>query len=374
MVSGRFEYPRILQADGQGRFGYPRILQAPGSGPEPQEIVWMSLHAGVGSSHAVGVTALDVQDAPRPRLVVIVGPTAAGKTGLALALAERVDAEVVSADSQQVYVGMDIGTGKASAEERTRIRHHLIDVIRPDEQMTAARFVELADQAIEDITRRGKVVVVAGGTGLYVRALLFGLFEGPAANAELRARLHAEAAAAGGAPALWERLRRVDGESSMRIDKNDLRRIVRALEVYELTGTTMSAHQAKHDFQRLPFRYPVRLVGLAPERAQLYKRIDARVEGMMKAGLLGEVERLRAAGIGPAYRSQGAIGYAELHQHLDGASSLEVAVWRIKQNSRRYARRQVVWYRGDARVRWHREPSEIDLDALERYLRSCDPE
>jgi tRNA dimethylallyltransferase len=320
------------------------------------------------------VTALDVQEESRPRLVVIVGPTASGKTKLALALAERVGGEVVSADSQQVYVGMDVGTGKVSAEERARIRHHVIDVIRPDEQMTAARFVELADAAIGDVTRRGKVVVVAGGTGLYVRALLFGLFEGPAADAELRARLCAEAEAGGGAPALWERLRSVDPESAARIERNDLRRIVRALEVHELTGTPMSVHQAQHDFKRLPLRYPVRLVGLAPERERLYQRIEARVDEMMAAGLLGEVERLRAQGIGPHHRSQAAIGYAELHQHLDGASSLEDAVGRIKQNSRRYARRQMVWYRDDRRVHWHREPSEIDLEALERYLRSCDPE
>jgi tRNA dimethylallyltransferase len=322
----------------------------------------------------VGVTALDVQAGSRPRLVVIVGPTAAGKTGLALALAERVDGEVVSADSQQVYVGMNIGTGKVSTEDRTRIRHHLIDVIRPDEQMTAARFVELADEAIADITRRGKAVVVAGGTGLYVRALLFGLFEGPAADAALRQRLTAEAEAGGGAPALWERLHGVDPDGAARIERNDLRRIIRALEVHELTGTPMSVHQAQHDFRTLALRYPVRLVGLAPERTRLYQRIEARVDDMMQAGLLGEVERLRAAGIGPGYRSQAAIGYAELHQHLDGAFDLQTAVWRIKQNSRRYARRQVVWYRNDARVHWHREPSEIDLDALERYLRSCDPE
>lgn len=310
----------------------------------------------------------------RPRLVVIVGPTASGKSGLALDLAERAGAEIVSADSQQVYIGMDIGTGKVSAEERARVPHHLIDVITPDQQMTAARFIALADRAIADIAARGKAVVVAGGTGLYVRALLFGLFEGPAGDPALRARLRAQAETEGGAPALWERLRRVDPEASMRIDRNDLRRIVRALEVYELTGTPMSAHQAAHDFRALPFRYPVRLVGLAPERERLYGRIDARVDAMMAAGFLAEVERLRAAGVGPQHRSQAAIGYAELHQHLDGSLALDKAVWRIKQNSRRYARKQVAWYRGDARVSWHRDRSEIDLPALERYLRASGPE
>lgn len=321
----------------------------------------------------MGVIDLDVQDAPRPPLVVIVGPTAAGKSGVAMALAERAGAEIVSADSQQVYTGMDIGTGKVSAEERARVRHHLVDVIAPDQQMTAARFVELADAAIAEVAGRGRPVVVAGGTGLYVRALLLGLFEGPPADPALRARLHAEAEAGGGAPALWERLRRVDPESCLRIDRNDLRRIVRALEVHELTGTPMSVHQAGHDFRKLPFRYPVRLVGLAPERARLYKRIDARVDAMMRAGLLAEVQALRAAGIGPGVRSQAAIGYAELHQHLDGGVALDKAVWRIKQNSRRYARRQLGWYRGDPRVTWHQDPSDVDLRALERYLRSSAP-
>ena len=310
---------------------------------------------------------------PRPPLVMIVGPTASGKTRAALALAERTGAEIVSADSQQVYIGMDIGTGKVSAADRARIRHHLIDVIPADEQMTAARFVELADQAIAGAAALGKPVVVAGGTGLYVRALLFGLFEGPPADQDLRNRLSAEAESDGGAPALWQRLSRIDHESALRIERNDLRRIIRALEVYELTGTTMSEHQARHDFRKLPFRYPVRIVGLSPERSTLYPRIDARVDAMMDAGLLDELRRLRAAGIGPDHRSQAAIGYTELHQYLDGTVTLDKAVRRIKQSSRRYARRQMSWYRGDDRIVWYHEPSDIDLAALERYLRSCVP-
>lgn len=311
-----------------------------------------------------------MDETTKPPLVVIVGPTAAGKTRAALTLAERADAEIVSADSQQVYIGMDIGTGKVSAAERARIRHHLIDVITPDRQMTAARFVELADQAIAGAAAMGKAVVVAGGTGLYVRALLFGLFEGPPADQALRDRLAAEAGEGGGVQGLWERLRRVDPEIALRVERNDLRRIIRALEVYELTGIPMSEHQARHDFRTLPFRYPVRIVGLSPDRPVLYKRIDARVDAMMEAGFLGEVQRLRAAGIGSEHRSQSAIGYAELHQHLDGFLPMDKAVRRIKQNSRRYARRQLSWYRGDDRILWCRDPSDIDLPALERYLRS----
>ncbi len=305
-----------------------------------------------------------------PPLVIVVGPTAAGKTQVALDLADKTGAEIVSADSQQVYIGMDIGTGKVSAADRERIPHHLIDIISPSEQMTVARFVELADGAIAAAARAGNPVVVAGGTGLYVRGLLFGLFDSPGADAALRERLRAEAEAGGGAPFLWKRLERVDPASAMRILPGDLRRIIRALEVYEHTGIPMSVHQARHDFRQMPLRYPARIVGIAPERPLLYKRINHRVDAMMEAGLLGEVEHLRRAGIGPELRSQAAIGYAELHAHLDGNISLDKAVWRIKQNSRRYARRQLNWYRGDSRVIWHQDAAEIDLGALERYLRS----
>jgi tRNA dimethylallyltransferase len=304
----------------------------------------------------------------RPPLIVVVGPTAAGKSALALALAERVGGEIVSADSQQVYVGMDIGTGKASAAERSRVAHHLLDVVRPDEQMTAARFVALADAAIAAIAARGRPVIVCGGTGLYVRALLLGLFEGPPADPELRAELAREAAEAGGPAHLWERLAGIDPEAAARIEPTDLIRITRALEVHALTGVPLSEHQRRHDHRHVAPRYPARLIGLAPERPALYARIDRRVETMMDSGLLDEVRRLREAGYGPGLRSQAAIGYAELHQHLDGGWPLGHAVARIQRNSRRYARRQLSWYRGDSRVRWHRDLGDVDLAELESYL------
>lgn len=302
-----------------------------------------------------------------PRLVVIVGPTGAGKTALSIALARHAGGEVVSADSQQVYAGMDIGTGKATLAERAGVPHHLLDVVRPDEEMTAARFAALADAAIEDIAARGRPVIVCGGTGLYVRILLHGLFEAPGADPALRARLIAEAGDAG-APALWRRLDGVDPTAAARIDPNDLKRIVRALEVLELTGVPMSEHQRRHDFRTTPPRYPARLVGLAPDRAALYAAIDARVDRMFAAGLVAEVEALRAAGHRPPLRSQQAIGYAEVHAHLDGAADLPTTVELVKRNSRRYARRQLAWYRGDPSVSWHADPARVDLDALERYL------
>lgn len=304
----------------------------------------------------------------RRRLLVIVGPTGAGKTELALRLAEHAGAEIVSADSQQVYRGMDIGTGKASADERARVPHHLLDVIDPDEDMTAARFTELADAAIEDGWQRGKPMVIAGGTMLYVRALLRGLFEGPAADPALRARLAVEAEGQG-LEALWQRLAAVDAASAATIHKTDQRRIVRALEVFEKSGVPLSEHHRRHQAQ--PDRYEARIIGVQPERSQLYARIDARVLGMMEAGLLTEVQGLRLQGYGPELRSQQAIGYAELHDHLDGKASLDEAISLIQRNSRRYSRRQIGWYRGQEEVLWYASPSEVDPDELGGYLVGC---
>jgi len=305
----------------------------------------------------------------RSPLIVVVGPTGAGKSQLALELAERANAEILSADSQQVYLGMDIGTGKVSRAERDRVRHHLIDVVRPDERMTAARFVELADAAIADATARNTPMVVAGGTGLYVRALLLGLFPGPPADDEVRSRLAAEADVHG-TRRLWETLRAIDPDSAERIDETDAKRIIRALEVHELTGITMTEHHQRHDHKRVPPRYPVRLIGLAPERETLYARIDKRVDDMMDSGWLDEVRRLRAQGYGAHLRSQLAIGYAQLHAHLDQTLALGEAVRLIKRNSRRYARRQLSWYGNDERVEWFDSSSEIDLDLVVSFFDS----
>jgi len=299
----------------------------------------------------------------RPRLVVIVGPTGAGKTRLAMALAEHVGGEVVSADSQQVYVGMDIGTGKVSADERARVPHHLLDVVRPDQEMTAARFCELAEVAIAEIAARQKPVIVCGGTGLYVRTLLLGLFAGPPASPELRAELQQRPT-----PELYAELMQVDPAAAQKIERNDAKRIIRALEVFRLTGEPMSVHQAKHDHRSLPPRYPAQVVGLAPEREELYRRIDARVDQMIAEGLEREVAALRTAGFLPPLRSQQAIGYSEVHDLCEGRVDRPRAIELIKRNSRHYARRQVSWYRADTTITWHTDAGGVDLASLGRYL------
>lgn len=296
-------------------------------------------------------------------VVVIVGPTCSGKTRLALELAARVDGEVISCDSQQVYVGMDIGTGKATEAERARIPHHLLDVVRPDQNMTAARFVELADRAIADVQSRGKAVIVCGGTGLYVRALLLGLFESPPADPGLRAEL-----AALGVDVIRAELERVDPLAATRIQANDQKRMIRALEVFRLTGTPISNHQARHNHQTLPRRFDARLVGLAPDRPELYRAIDARVDAMIENGLEAEVATLRERGFLPPLRSQQAIGYAELHAFAAGAHDRARAIELIKRNSRHYARRQLSWFGSDPSITWHAAVADVDLAELGRYL------
>ncbi|HEX4452715.1 MAG TPA: tRNA (adenosine(37)-N6)-dimethylallyltransferase MiaA [Kofleriaceae bacterium] len=297
-------------------------------------------------------------------MVVIVGPTGAGKTRLALELAAQTGGEVISADSQQVYVGMDIGTGKVTPAERTSVPHHLLDVVRPDEDMTAARFVELADRAIALLAARAVPTIVCGGTGLYVRALLLGLFEGPPASEALRAELGAH-----DTDALRAELERVDAQAAGKIERNDRKRMIRALEVFRLTGEPMSSHQARHDHRTAQRRYDVRLVGLAPDREALYAAIDRRVDAMLAAGFEAEVEALRAAGYVPPLRSQQAIGYAELHAAASGEVDRSRAIELIKRNSRHYARRQMSWYRSDATITWYPAPAAVDLDDLRRYLR-----
>jgi len=294
-------------------------------------------------------------------LLVIAGPTASGKSAVALALAERLGGEIVSADSQQLYRGLDVGTAKPTPEERARVPHHLLDVAEPGEGMDAARFVALADAAVAWIAARGRLPIVAGGTGLYLRALLHGVADAPGRDPELRARLEEEAARLG-RPALHARLAAVDPGAAARIRPNDLVRIVRALEMAS-EGRTQSEIFAAHRFREV--RHRARILALDPPRAELHRRIDARVVEMFRGGLLDEARALRER-FGEALPARLPIGYAEAVACLRGDLPMDEAIRRVQVAHRRYARRQVIWLRREAGVEWIAPPH--DPDALARRV------
>jgi tRNA dimethylallyltransferase len=281
-------------------------------------------------------------------LVVIVGPTAVGKTRLALRLAQEFGGEIVSADSRQVYRGMDIGTAKPTPEERRRVPHHLIDVVAPDEPFTLAQYQELAYDAIADVLARGKVPFLVGGTGQYVRAVVEGWgIPRVAPNEELRAELYRQAELEG--PwALHARLREVDPAAAERIDPSNVRRVVRALEVYLETGQPISELQRKK-----PPLYRILHIGLTMERQELYRRVDERVDRMIEQGLVEEVRGLVERGYGYDLSSMSGLGYQQIGMYLRGLVSLEEAIQLIKHHTRRFVRHQYNWFRlDDEAIRW----------------------
>jgi len=285
----------------------------------------------------------------KPCILVICGPTGIGKTGAAIDTARTFGGEIVSADSMQIYRYMDIGTAKPTAEEKAAAVHHLVDIVNPDEDFDAAQYAEEARKVIAQLHQQGIVPVVAGGTGLYIKALLKGIFQAPAAAPELRARLRAEAQLHGTAY-LHERLLCCDPESGKRIHPNDTFRIVRALEVFETTGQSISEYHRSHSFSENPFH--VYKIGLHTDRETLYKRIDMRVDAMMEAGLEHEVRNLLQKGYSPGLKSMQAIGYRHMTDYIQGRISFADAVNTLKQDTRRYAKRQFTWFRADPEIVW----------------------
>ncbi len=282
-------------------------------------------------------------------LLVVVGPTASGKTALAVELAEERGGEIVNADSVQIYRRFELGTGKPSADERARAVHHLLDVLEPDQPIDAAGWAALAVRAIDDVRSRGREPIICGGTFLWVRALLFGLADAPAGDAAIRAR-HRAWAERDGRPALHAELSRVDPASAARLAPNDLVRVSRALEVHELTGVPLSRWQAEHGF-REP-RYAARLVGVRREREELDRRIEARVHAMFAEGWLDEVRELLAAGYG-ATRAMGAVGYKQIAAALGSGAPFDQAALELSivRATRVFARRQRTWLR-EQPVEW----------------------
>jgi tRNA dimethylallyltransferase len=281
------------------------------------------------------------------RIIAIVGPTATGKSALAIELALALGGEIVSADSRQVYRYMDIGTAKPSREDRARVPHYLIDITDPGADFTLATYQELAFKAIADIQRRGKLVFLVGGSGLYVRAVTGGLsIPKVAPDPELRRKLE-ERAAQEGHQVLYAELQRVDPQAAEKIDSRNVRRVIRALEVCITAGVPFS------QLQQLSPEVPVLTIGLTTSREDLYKRIDSRVDDMIARGLVDEVQSLLDRGYSPELPAMSGLGYKQIVAHLKGETSLDEAKQRIKYETHRFARNQYAWFRPkDERIHW----------------------
>ena len=290
-------------------------------------------------------------------LVVVAGPTATGKTRVAIALARRLHAEIVCADSRTVYRGLDVGTAKPTLRERAIVPHHLLDVADPGEPFTLADYQRLASDAIEGIRGRGRPVVLTGGTGLYLRAVVDRVAVPAAApDWDLRGRLAAEERA-GGPGTLHARLRQVDPAAAARIHPRNVRRVIRALEVWTATGTPMSSLQEQVRAGRwTAAAAPARLIALTLDRERLYERIDRRIDAQLAAGLVDEVRTLLRAGYDRTLPAMQGLGYRELAGYLEGEATLDAAVACVRRNTRRYAKRQWTWFHADPRYRW------IDVD------------
>jgi len=285
----------------------------------------------------------------KPNIVVICGPTGIGKTETAISLAESYDGEIVSADSMQIYQEMEIGTAKPTAEEIARVPHHMVDIIPPDAPFDAARYEKMAREVISALHGRRKLPIVAGGTGFYIKALTQGLFDTIPHDPAIRQRLQEEAESLGGG-ALHQRLADCDPETAERLHPNDIFRVVRALEVFEVTGRPLTAHHQEHRFEDQPFRQLN--IGLTIPREALYNRIDTRVDRMLQAGLLDEVRMLLDKGYSPELKSMQSIGYRHMADFIQDRLSWEEAVRTMKRDTRRYAKRQMVWFKSVPGIHW----------------------
>jgi len=286
---------------------------------------------------------------PKPKIVVICGATGIGKTSVGIELAEKLGGEIISADSMQIYRNMDIGTAKPTPVELAQIPHHMIDIVDPDEDFDAVRFSELARERIAEIITRGRLPFVVGGTGLYIKALLHGLFQAQPVDPQVRNRLRQEAAEKGSL-LLYERLQEMDPASADRLHPNDVYRIVRALETIETTGKSISDLHQDHGFEDDP--YSALKIGLQMNRAKLYERIDKRVDLMIGAGLVDEVKRLLDMGYSPELKSMQSIGYRHVAEFLEDNVPWDECVRTLKRDTRRFAKRQFTWFGAEPRIQW----------------------
>jgi tRNA dimethylallyltransferase len=303
-------------------------------------------------------------------IICIAGPTASGKTALAVELAKELNGEVVSCDSMQVYRRMDIGTAKPSAEEMQGIVHHMLSVAEPDEDFSVSRYCEMATPIVDDIIARGKTAIIAGGTGLYMDALIKGNDFAPYPATGRREELE-EKADREGMEVLMDWLKEIDPESAARLHLADRKRIIRALEVYLETGETITAHNLRT--QAIPPKYSPLWLGIDfAERSELYRRIDLRVDVMLQMGLLDEIKALLAEGIPADCTAMQAIGYKEFVAALQGEGTIEEAAAQVQQSSRRYAKRQLTWFRRNKNMNWLIRDREEILSAARRFIQEND--
>lgn len=292
------------------------------------------------------------------KVVVIAGPTATGKSGLAIELATAFGGEVVSADSMQVYRHMDIGTAKPGSHDRARVPHHMIDIRDPDEDFSAAQFRVEGKEAVEAIDLRGATAFITGGTGLYIRALTRGIFEGPGPDLELRADLERKAEAEG-PEAVFKELVALDPICAKQIHPNNLKRVIRAIEICRLSGRPVSELHVEHGFGAEDFE--VLRVALTKERDELYRSIDDRVDRMLSSGLLEETRTLIEMGYSTELKSMQALGYKEMCRYLSGGSTLDEATSMLKKNTRNYAKRQITWFGNEDGYKWFNAGGKADI-------------
>jgi tRNA dimethylallyltransferase len=306
---------------------------------------------------------------PTHKIVIICGPTGSGKTGFAIDLARRLGAEIVGADSMQIYRYMDIGTAKPTPAEQAAAPHHLIDVVEPDQDFDAATYAAMAAVVIGQIIERGRIAFVVGGTGFYIKALLYGLFEEGPSDEMIRRRLNRQAETDGSA-ALHQQLEAIDPDAAGRIHVNDTYRIVRALEVYAVTGEPLSIFQQRHGF-REP-RFEALEIGLAWSRPVLYDRINRRVDSMIDQGFLDEVRQLLARGYHRNLKSMQSLGYRHLAGVVEGGAPMQGALTALKRDHRRYAKRQLTWFRARPAVHWLNPTQTDEAEELIRAFFSGD--
>jgi tRNA dimethylallyltransferase len=297
----------------------------------------------------------ETNEMERPRVVILLGPTGVGKSKLAIELAEELGGEVVSADSMQVYRYMDIGTAKPTPDEQKRVRHHLIDLVTPDQPFHVDLYRTMARKAIDQLYKNGKPIWVVGGTGLYIKALTQGLFTHPKIDPNVRIKLKQEAEEKG-ETFLYQRLKRVDPKTASQLHPHDLFRTIRALEVFDSTGVPISFFRDQHRFGEKP--YLTLKIGLNVDRKDLYRRIEERVDQMIERGFLQEVRELIEMGYGPELKPMQNLGYKQMVQFLSKKISWAEAIRQIKKETRHYAKRQWVWFKADPEVCWRREFSD----------------